>query len=138
MILSSGDALTGQANDFNISIDQRTWAKWGFEYPVTYVFHVSDASPQTTVLRPDSDSEPWKPLERKTSSVVNCWTGTRAVHVDVPFAGIIVQRTRPATLRAGTSQGSEVPEVPQDVFHGDLATECGQVDGFTLAVLRLV
>lgn len=64
MILSGSNALTGQVNDFNISVDQGTWDKWGFEYPVTYVFHVPNISPQTTVLR--RDSEPWKPLKRKT------------------------------------------------------------------------
>ncbi|MHC4398994.1 MAG: hypothetical protein ACYTG0_04870 [Planctomycetota bacterium] len=66
MMLSSGNALTGQANEFTVSISQRTSDKWGFEYPVTYVFDVSDVSRQTTVLCRDADSEPWRPLERKT------------------------------------------------------------------------
>ena len=54
-------------HDFVISIDEPMWRKWGFEYPVTYVFRVSDISRKTTVLRRSADSEPWRPLERKTS-----------------------------------------------------------------------
>lgn len=54
-------------SDFDISIDAQMRDKWGCEYPVTYVFGLSDISGQTTVLRCDADSEPWRPLERKTS-----------------------------------------------------------------------
>ena len=42
--------------------------KWGFEYPVTYLFRVSNASPKTTVLRRNADTERWEPLKRKTST----------------------------------------------------------------------
>jgi hypothetical protein len=60
-------ALGKQPNDFNISIGEQMRAKWGAEYPVTYVFRVSDISPDTAVLRRDGDSESFRPLERKTS-----------------------------------------------------------------------
>ncbi len=62
-----GNALAEQPNDFTVSINERMQSKWGFEYPVTYVFHASDLSPQTTVLRRDADSEPWKSLDCRTS-----------------------------------------------------------------------
>jgi hypothetical protein len=65
-----GSASAEQPSDFGISIDERMREKWGCQYPVTYVFHVSDISGRTTVLQRDADSEPWRPLERKTSEDV--------------------------------------------------------------------
>ena len=42
MTRSSGAALAAQASDFGLSVDQRMWDKWGFEYPVTVLY---DARP---------------------------------------------------------------------------------------------
>lgn len=61
----AGGVSAEQPNEFNISIDARMRDKWGFEYPVTYVFDVLDISQQTNVLRRDDDSAPWTPLVRK-------------------------------------------------------------------------
>ena len=60
-------ALGERPSQFNVSIDEQMQSKWGAAYPVTYVFHISDISPQTAVLRRDGDSESFRPLERKTS-----------------------------------------------------------------------
>lgn len=65
--VAESGAAAEQPGDFSISIDKRTREKWGCQYPVTYVFRVSEISPRTTVLRRDADSEPWRPLERRTS-----------------------------------------------------------------------
>ncbi len=67
LAICGGTALGGQPNDFAVTVDERMWGKWGFEYPVTYVFRASDLSPQTTVLRREVNSKSWKLLERKTS-----------------------------------------------------------------------
>ena len=81
VLLSFGSrALGEQPNGFSISIDERMRDKWGFEYPVTYVFQVSDISRQTTVLRRDADSEAWRPLERKTSE--DFFNGVECVRFD--------------------------------------------------------
>ena len=51
---------------FTISIDKGSWQKWGFEYPTTYVFRVSDVAPQVQVKRRDAGGSSWTPLEWKT------------------------------------------------------------------------
>jgi len=76
----SGSVSAEQPNDFSISIDARMHDKWGFEYPVTYVFDASDISRQTTVLRRDADSEPWRTLERKTTK--DFFNGAQCVRLE--------------------------------------------------------
>jgi rhamnogalacturonan endolyase len=51
-----------------ITIDKTMWAKWGFEYPVTYVFRVESASPQWEVLWRERPSGSWQSLEKKTAA----------------------------------------------------------------------
>lgn len=60
-------AAAESSTDFTISIDRKAWSRWGLEYPVTYVFQVSEVSPRTAVMRRDTDSEAWRRLERKTA-----------------------------------------------------------------------
>ena len=91
LLLLFSSAFGEQRNDFSIAIDERMREKWGFEYPVTYLFHVSDISQQTTVLRRDADSEPWRPLERKTSEDF--------------FNGVECVRFEPAERRVQVSVG---------------------------------
>lgn len=64
---AAGPVLAAQPGDFTVSIDRPAWKKWGLEYAVTYVFDASGLSSRTAVLRRDADSQPWKPLERKTA-----------------------------------------------------------------------
>lgn len=65
LTLFYGSTLAEQPNDFTVAIDERMQSRWGFQYPVTYVFRASGLSQQTTVLRRDTDSESWRPLDRK-------------------------------------------------------------------------
>ena len=51
----------------------------------------------------------------------------------VPVARRVVQGAGPATLRAGAVQGREVAEAPQDLLHGHLAAEGGEVERPTCA-----
>jgi len=51
---------------FKATIDKARWAKFGFQYPATYVFRVSGVSPEWNVRRRDSATAPWKVLPRKT------------------------------------------------------------------------
>jgi hypothetical protein len=53
---------------FTVSIDHGMWSKWGFQYPVTYVFQLSDVQPDAAMRRRDSGAAPWKPLARKASA----------------------------------------------------------------------
>jgi hypothetical protein len=53
---------------FTISIDQAQWQKWGFQYPVTYIFDVQDAAPKARVSRRDRGTDPWSPLETRTAA----------------------------------------------------------------------
>ncbi len=78
--LDGKNASGEQANTFGISIDEEMRAKWGFEYPVTYVFRASNVSPRTTVLCRDTESESWSPLERRTSQ--DFFNGVECVRFD--------------------------------------------------------
>ena len=73
---------------FTISVEKEAWGKWGFQYPVTYVFEVSGlagglagglaAHPQ--VNRRDAPSGPWTPLEKRTSA--DFFNGIECVRID--------------------------------------------------------
>lgn len=41
------------------------WEKWGFQYPVTYIFEISGLSPGTNVKRRDSQSAAWKSMRQR-------------------------------------------------------------------------
>ncbi len=53
---------------FVISIDRAAWQKWGFQYPVTYIFEVENVAPNARVSRRDRGTEPWSPLEARTAA----------------------------------------------------------------------
>ncbi|MBU1940136.1 MAG: DUF2341 domain-containing protein, partial [Candidatus Thermoplasmatota archaeon] len=55
-------------NSFIIAINETMWTKWGFRYPVTYIFNLSSVPSNAEVVYRDNVSNPWKPLEKKTSS----------------------------------------------------------------------
>ncbi len=69
----SSDGLSGQGSAatgtrWAISIDPAARQKWGLQYPVTYVFQLSDPRPDAAVKRRDGDSGPWTTLQRKTAA----------------------------------------------------------------------
>jgi len=53
---------------FVISIDQSAWQKWGFQYPVTYVFDVKEIASDARVSRRDRETDPWSRLETRTAA----------------------------------------------------------------------
>jgi hypothetical protein len=62
-----GVACAEKKKAFSISIDEAAWKKWGFQYPVTYLFRLEGAAGQVHVLRRDRETAPWRPLEEKTT-----------------------------------------------------------------------
>jgi len=74
----SADGPTGKA--FKISVDRTMWAKWGFQYPVTYVFDVSGVSLGAKVSRRDIPSSAWKPVPTKAAT--NFFNGVECVRFD--------------------------------------------------------
>jgi hypothetical protein len=59
----SADGPTGKT--FRISVDQTMWSKWGFQYPVTYVFDITGLSLGAKVSRRDGSSGAGKVLPKK-------------------------------------------------------------------------
>ena len=53
---------------FAITIDKNLEAKWGFQYPVTYVFRVEGVLPKWEVKWRKSAAHPWQVLDRKTAA----------------------------------------------------------------------
>jgi len=76
--IAPASASTGAT--FSISIDQGKWEKFGFQYPVTYVFQLPAIPPDVTVRRRDRAFDPWKPLEKKTAA--DFFNGVECVRFD--------------------------------------------------------
>jgi hypothetical protein len=79
------------ATAFTISIDEAMQAKWGFRYPVTYVFRVAGATGDSDVLRRDEASGEWVALDKRSS--------------DEFLNGVECVRFNPAENRAYVSVG---------------------------------
>jgi hypothetical protein len=68
------------STQFKVTIDENLYNKWGFKYPVTYVFNLPGGSTGIEVYIRDSASEPWVPVMEKTSS--DFFDGIEAVRYD--------------------------------------------------------
>lgn len=64
-----------------ISLDRTAWEKWGFQYPVTYIFNVSGIGSGAHVSRRDTANDPWVSLEQKTSK--DFFNGIECVRFDL-------------------------------------------------------
>lgn len=65
---------------FRISIDAETWRKFGWRYPVTYVFHVPAGPRELKVSRRDAPGDPWAPIEAKSAGEL--FNGAECVRYD--------------------------------------------------------
>jgi hypothetical protein len=63
-----------------ISIDPAMWKRWGFRYPVTYIFDLPSVPPDAMLLRQDEASGQWTALEKMTSN--DFFNGIECVRVD--------------------------------------------------------
>lgn len=74
----SADGPTGKA--FRISVKQTLWSKWGFQYPVTYVFDITGLSLGAKVSRRDGPSAARKVLPKKAAA--DFFNGVECVRFD--------------------------------------------------------
>ena len=65
---SSSGTIVGPRLRFSVHIDKAMWTKWGFQYPVTYIFRVEGVSPQWQVRWRDQLDNAWKPLLKRTEN----------------------------------------------------------------------
>ena len=65
---SSSGTIVGPHLRFSVHIDKAMWTKWGFQYPVTYIFRVEGVSPQWQVRWRDQLDNAWKPLLKRTEN----------------------------------------------------------------------
>ena len=80
---SSSETLAGPDPRFVVTIDKAMWAKWGFQYPVTYVFRVEGVSPQWQARWRDNPRGAWKPFCSRTES--DFFIGLEGVRLDSPL-----------------------------------------------------
>jgi hypothetical protein len=80
LLVLASSAWASAAVTVSVSIDKEKWDKWGFQYPVTYVFQVSDLRPDAEVRWRDPGSAAWTPLERKTAD--DFFNGVECVRFD--------------------------------------------------------
>ena len=65
---------------YTIAIDEAMFRKFGLQYPVTYVFRLSEIPPEAQVRRRDGESGPWVTLEKKTGD--EFFNGAECVRFD--------------------------------------------------------
>jgi len=76
----SPDTLGSSDPRFVITIDKDMWTKWGFQYPVTYIFKFEGVSPQWQVKWRDKIDSGWKPFLNRTDS--DFFNGLEGVRLD--------------------------------------------------------
>lgn len=54
-------------HEFIININEELWNRWGFMYPVTYVFNISNVFQNTGVLFRYNNNDTWLSLEKKST-----------------------------------------------------------------------
>jgi hypothetical protein len=79
--LAYGFAGAATRQVFEISVDQEMWKRWGFQYPVTYIFDVSGVSPDTDIKRRDDQRSSYESLRRKLST--EFFNGDECVRFDL-------------------------------------------------------
>ncbi len=65
---------------FSIAVDRGMWEKWGFQYPVTYVFHTSELAADAAARWRDSGTAAWTALKQKTAD--DFFNGVECVRFD--------------------------------------------------------
>lgn len=77
---AAGGASAAEDATWTATIDKAAWSKFGFQYPVTYVFRIAHVPTDLEVKRRDAYSAPWTPLAKKTSA--QFFNGVECVRVD--------------------------------------------------------
>jgi len=77
---AAGWASAAENATWTITIDKSVWHKFGFQYPVTYIFRLADVPADLTVERRDADGAPWTPLTKKTPA--DFFGGVECVRLD--------------------------------------------------------
>lgn len=84
VVAGSGPVLAASqepgSTRFTLSIDQAMWQKWGFQYPVTYVFRLSQIADNAEVRRRHGDAGAPERLEEKTAA--DFFNGIECVRID--------------------------------------------------------
>ena len=65
---------------FVVTIDPALQKKFGFQYPVTYVFQLSEGMRYVSVYRRDGNAGAWKVLDKKVTS--DFFNGVECVRLD--------------------------------------------------------
>lgn len=82
LVVGAADGKTPPVQEpcFQISIDHSMWNRWGFQYPVTYVFDWVGLSGNTKVLWQPVASEDWTLLQTRNES--DLYNGIECVRFD--------------------------------------------------------
>jgi hypothetical protein len=86
LLANSTNSLAG--NKYMISIDRPMWDKWGFQYPVTYIFDASNLSADIKVKRRDDQLADWKIIRHESAE--NFFNGVECVRLETDRGRIFV------------------------------------------------
>ncbi len=82
---------------YRISVDREIWAKWGFQYPVTYIFAAPELPEKVMVRKRDNESAGWKAVKIESES--DFFNGIECVRVERDYNRLFVS----AGFTAGNS-----------------------------------
>jgi hypothetical protein len=105
MLLSASVSVRAADATWTVTIDRAMWNKFGFQYPVTYMFRLADVPADLRVERRDADGAAWTPLTRKTPADffggVECVRLDREKHTVYVSAGFRTTNTIQLRLAGG-------------------------------------
>jgi hypothetical protein len=79
--VAGGAEREATSGRFDISLDRAAWEKWGFQYPVTYMFDISGITPDAHVKRRDTGNDMWWTLDQKTAN--DFFNGVECFRLDI-------------------------------------------------------
>ncbi|MBN1981562.1 MAG: hypothetical protein JW795_08530, partial [Chitinivibrionales bacterium] len=116
--------------EFILSIDSTLWARWGFRYPVTYLFEYRDTG-VVEVSRRDSGTDPWQILPAKTGT--DYFNGIETFRVDSAKKCISVSvgfQKSPTIYLKFRSRGTIAYEGPSRYYDNRKATYTLSLDNW--------
>jgi len=121
------DGASAADATFSISIDEAKREKFGFQYPVTYVFQLPATPAGLEVHRRDRAADPWTPLEKKTGD--DFFNGVECVRVDAAQNRAYVS----VGFRTGNTIGLKFVGVPSAKFDSVARYYDGRKATYTLS-----
>ena len=124
LLLSGWETARAEDATWTITVNRAMWNKFGFQYPVTYIFHLADMPEDLKVERRDAGGAAWTPLAKKTPA--DFFGGVECVRLDhkknTAYVSVGFRTTNTIQLRfagggAASSRRGQVLRQPPGGLH---------------------